>query len=203
MPAHPPYLTHESFRPHAIRYGFFTRKGGVSQGLYNSLNGGCGSNDDADCVRQNRQLAANALGFDAKQIAALHQIHSAQAHSITAPPSQPLKGDALATKTTGLALMIVTADCAPVVFADSEARVIGAAHAGWRGAVGGIIEATLDAMLALGSNQQSITAITGPTIQQPSYQVGAELREAALKADAEAEQCFISDTGSSKQAISF
>lgn len=193
MPEHPPYLTHESFRPKMIRYGFFTRKGGVSQGLYSSLNGGRGSADAAEAVRQNRQLASNALGFDSSQIAALHQIHSAKAHSITAPPSQPPEGDALATKTAGLALMIITADCAPVVFADSEAGVIGAAHAGWRGAVGGIIEATLDAMRALGATPQNTTAIIGPAIQQPSYQVGAELREEALKADAAAEQCFIND----------
>ena len=200
----PPYLTHESFRPPAnhphairpqmIRYGFFTRKGGVSQGLYSSLNGGYGSDDDAEAVRQNRQLAANALGFDSSQIAALHQIHSIKAHSITAPPNQPLEGDALTTKTTGLALMIITADCAPIIFADNEAGVIGAAHAGWRGAVGGIIESTLDAMLALGANPQNITAIIGPAIQQPSYQVGAELREEALKADAGAETCFINDS---------
>ena len=206
MPAHPPYLIHEDFRPpahhpHAIRYGFFTRKGGVSQGLYSSLNGGYGSDDDAEAVRQNRQLAANALGFEAKQIAALHQIHSAKAHSITAPlnhspnhsPGQPLAGDALVTKTAGRALMIVTADCVPVVFADSEAGVIGAAHAGWRGAVSGIIEATLDAMLGLGAKPQNITAIIGPAIQQPSYQVGAELRAEALKADAGAAICFIRD----------
>ena len=197
-PAHPPYLTHESFRPpanhpHAIRYGFFTRKGGVSQGLYSSLNGGYGSDDDAESVRQNRQLAANALGFDSSQIAALHQIHSIKAHSITAPPNQPLEGDALATKTTGLALMVITADCAPIIFADSAAGVIGAAHAGWRGAVGGIIESTLDAMTQLGANPQNITAIIGPAIQQPSYQVGAELRSEALKADAGAETCFIND----------
>ena len=199
MPAHPPYLTHESFRPpanhpHAIRYGFFTRKGGVSQGLYSSLNGGYGSDDDTAAVRQNRQLAANALGFDSSQIAALHQIHSAKAHSITAPPNQTPKGDALATKTTGLALMIITADCAPIIFADSTAGVIGAAHAGWRGAVGGIIESTLDAMTQLGANPQNITAIIGPAIQQPSYQVGAELRSEALKADAGAEKCFINDS---------
>ena len=193
MPKHPPYLTHQSFRPHAIRYGFFTRKGGVSQGLYSSLNGGRGSDDDAEAVRQNRQLAANALGFEASQIAALHQIHSAKAHSITAPPRQPLEGDALITKTTELALMIVTADCAPIIFADSASGVIAAAHAGWRGAVGGIIEATLDAMRALGATPQNITAVIGPAIQQPSYQVGAELRAEALKADAGAKPCFIGD----------
>ena len=190
----PPYLTHKSFRPKAIRYGFFTRKGGVSQGLYSSLNGGYGSDDDAEAVRQNRQLAANALGFDSSQIAALHQIHSIKAHSITAPPRQPLEGDALATKTTGLALMIITADCAPIIFADSEAGVIAAAHAGWRGAVGGIIESTLDAMTQLGATPKNITAIIGPAIQQPSYQVGAELRTEALKADAGAEKCFINDS---------
>lgn len=197
MTSLPPYLIHDAFQPERIRYGFFTRQGGVSQGLYDSLNGGFGSSDDNAKIAQNRGLAAAALGFTSDQICGLYQTHSARAHHVTKPDnkpdSKPVEADALVTKTAGLALLILTADCVPVVFADERNGVIGAAHAGWRGATSGILAETVAAMRGLGAEREYITAIIGPAIQQQSYQVSADLRDAALAYDDEAAACFTID----------
>lgn len=189
----PLYFTHDGFRPNGISYGFFSRKGGVSTGLYDSLNGGFGSEDDHGLVQQNRNRAAQSLGFNKEKICSLYQVHSAIAITVDAPLTAPVEADALVTQTPGLGLMILTADCVPVIFADPKTKTVAAAHAGWRGAVGGVIEATLNAMQTIGANPDHITAVIGPAIQQLSYQVGEDVRDAALAFDKEAATCFAPD----------
>jgi hypothetical protein len=162
-----------------IAHGFFGRDGGVSTGLYASLNCGPGSRDDPAAVRENRRLVATTLG--ASGLVSLSQIHSPIVHAIEAAPAQPLEGDALVTAAPGLALGILTADCAPVLLADSHAGVIGAAHAGWKGALGGVLEAVLNAMERLGAQRGRIAAAIGPCIAQASYEVGWDFRDRFLE----------------------
>jgi hypothetical protein len=172
-----------------VAQGFFTREGGVSTGLYQSLNCGPGSSDDPNAVAENRRLAAAALMPEARaSLVSLSQIHSAVVHSLTAAPPEGaarLEGDAMVTATPGLALGILTADCAPVLLADPTAKVIGAAHAGWKGALGqdgrGVLEATLDAMEKLGAARDRIRAAIGPCISQSNYEVGWDFRDRFLE----------------------
>jgi YfiH family protein len=187
----PPFLSHDLLDSNGIAHGFFTRNGGVSQGVYDSLNCGVGSNDDPDAVRENRHRAASAIGGGEDVICGLYQIHSSICHIAT--PSASPEGDALVTDKGGITLAILTADCAPVFFADSNAGIIGAAHAGWRGAVRGIIASTLKAMKELGAKTENIIGITGPAIQQNSYQVGLDLREEVLAHHPGARDRFIPD----------
>ena len=161
-----------------IAHGFFSSEGGVSTGLYASLNCGPGSRDDPDAVAQNRHRVAQALGPDV-QLVSLSQVHSATVHLVPFWEGRP-EGDAMVTKTPGLALGILTADCAPVLFADAQARVIGAAHAGWKGAIGGVLEATVAAMEALGARKERIKAAIGPCISQAHYEVGFDFRDRFL-----------------------
>jgi YfiH family protein len=168
-----------------IRHGFFTRAGGVSQGLYASLNGGLGSADDPSHVAENRARIAAAVGADISHFATVHQVHSPDVVVATAAwdaAARP-RADALVTATPGLAIAVTTADCGPVLFADPLARVIGAAHAGWRGALGGVVEATVAAMERLGAARGRIVAAIGPLIRQPSYEVGAEFAARFSAAD--------------------
>lgn len=162
-----------------IAHGFFGRDGGVSEGIYASLNCGPGSRDDPAAVAENRHRAALALAPDAELIS-LSQVHSAVVHTVPMWEARP-EGDALVTATPGLALGILTADCAPVLFADARARVIGAAHAGWKGAHGGVLEATLAAMEKLGAARGNIRAAIGPCISQESYEVGWDFRDRFLE----------------------
>jgi YfiH family protein len=171
-----------------IAHGFFGRDGGVSAGLYESLNCGPGSSDDAKAVAENRRRIAAALAPDAKdgaRLVSLSQIHSAIVHTLPAwgvpGTASRLEGDAMVTATPGLALGILTADCAPVLLADPKAKVIGAAHAGWKGALGGVLEATLDAMEKLGALRDRIGAAIGPCISQTNYEVGWEFRDRFLE----------------------
>lgn len=158
-----------------VQHGFFTRKGGASSGVFDGLNGGFGSSDQADVVKINRARAAQALGLSAGDLCSAHQVHSADVVRVTGPQdSTPPTCDALVTDQPDLALVILTADCQPVLFADAKAGVIGAAHAGWKGAIGGILEATLDEMEALGASRENITAVIGPSISQRAYEVGPE-----------------------------
>ena len=161
-----------------IAHGFFGRAGGVSTGVYESLNCGPGSGDKPEAIAENRGRAVTGLSPGATLVT-LGQIHSPFAH-IVGPdwnPEHRLSGDGLATDQPGVMLGILTADCAPVLFADSEARVIGAAHAGWKGALGGILEATIAAMEALGARREQIAAVIGPCISQTNYEVGPEFRD--------------------------
>lgn len=161
-------------RGDGIAHGFFGRRGGVSEGIYASLNGGPGSQDALDCVRENRRRVAESLG--SQSLVNAHQFHSAEAVQVQAPweLGNGPKADGLVTDRAGIALAILTADCAPVLMADPLARVIGAAHAGWRGAIGGIIEATIAQMQALGARRERICAAIGPAISQAHYEVGPE-----------------------------
>jgi hypothetical protein len=166
------------------RHGFFGRAGGVSRGLYESLNAGPGSRDDPGCVRENRARIADAFGVAPERLLSLHQTHSARVVAVDAPwsPARP-EADAMATTTPGLALCILSADCAPVLFEDAQAHVIGAAHAGWKGALDGVLEATLAAMERLGARRSNIAAAIGPCIGPASYEVGPEFRDRFVAGD--------------------
>lgn len=167
-----------------VRHGFLTRKGGASTGVYASLNCGPGSADDADAVRENRKRAVDRAGLGAAPLVTCYQIHSAEVVQVAEPWDQAdaPKADALVTNQKGIALGVLTADCAPVLFCDAQAGVVGAAHAGWKGAVGGVLEATVREMVRLGAKPQNIRAAVGPCIHQKSYEVGAELCQAVLTA---------------------
>ncbi|MGZ6008012.1 MAG: peptidoglycan editing factor PgeF [Rhizomicrobium sp.] len=156
-----------------IAHGFFGRSGGVSTGIYESLNCGPGSGDDPANITENRRRVREAMG--AAALNTLYQIHSAVAVTVSAAWDAGPEADAMVTKTPGIALGILTADCAPLLFADSDAGVIGAAHAGWKGAISGVVESTISAMEALGARRHRITAAIGPCISQANYEVGAEL----------------------------
>lgn len=160
-----------------IRHGFFTREGGVSDGLYASLNGGTGSNDMRERVAENRKRMAAALGCTPENFLTAHQIHSPEVVVAEGPwpQHQRPKADAIVTRTPQLSIGVTTADCGPVLFADAQARVIGAAHAGWRGALTGVIEATVAAMEKLGAQKRNIVAALGPMISQKNYEVGDDL----------------------------
>ena len=175
-----------------VRHAFFTAEGGVSEGVYASLNGGPGSNDDPAKVAENRARMAAQMGVTAEHFLTLHQIHSPDAVVATGPwnGSRP-KADAIVSNTEGLSIGVTTADCGPVLFVDPHARVIGAAHAGWKGALTGILESTIDAMEKLGADRGGIVAAIGPLIRQPSYEVGAEFVERFLDADAEYARFFL------------
>ncbi len=174
-----------------IRHGFFTRSGGVSEGIYGGLNAGAGSNDNPQQVAENRRRIAHSLGTDAARILTVHQVHSPDAVAVLRPfEGDRPKADAMVTATPGLALGVLTADCGPVLFADADARVIGAAHAGWKGALYGVLEETITAMEGLGAQRERITAVLGPTISQDNYEVGGEYRERFAVAEPGAEVYF-------------
>ena len=185
-----PFLTHESLDSPRIAHGFFTRQGGVSSGIYRSLNCGPGSGDDSENVRTNRHRVIAALGGG--ELVTLHQVHSPEVVTVTGDfPGERPKADALVTNTRSVLLGILTADCGPVLFADPDARVVGAAHAGWKGAFTGVLEYTVAAMEALGAKRERIRAVLGPCIAQPSYEVGPEFVERLVTADAANQNFFI------------
>jgi len=179
-------LQHQSLVLPGIRHGFFTRQGGVSTGIYASLNGGQGSQDDPAHVRENRGLMADALGVPRECFISCYQVHSPDVATVSTPwtREQSPKVDAMVTREKNLALAISTADCGPVLFADAKAGVIGAAHAGWKGALAGVLEATLAAMEALGARRGDITAVLGPMISAAAYEVGPEFVARFVGADA-------------------
>jgi hypothetical protein len=177
-----------------VRHGFFDREGGVSGGIYASLNAGTGSRDDPDHVSENRRRIAAAFGLERERLVGVHQVHSPTAVFIDAPwTGDRPHADALVTTTPGLALSILTADCAPILFADAEAGVIGAAHAGWKGALGGVIESTVRLMEQHGARR--IAAAIGPCIHKASYEVGPEFMAAFLAVDAAFERFFAPGAG--------
>lgn len=168
-----------------LRHAFFSREGGVSEGIYAGLNGGTGSSDDAVTVAENRRRMAEQMGVGPDRLLTLYQIHSPDVVVATAPwDGERPRADALVTRTEGIALGVTAADCGPVLFVDPNARVIGAAHAGWKGALTGVLESTIDAMEKLGADRGGIVAAIGPLIRQPSYEVGSEFVERFLDADA-------------------
>jgi YfiH family protein len=176
-----------------LRHAFFNRDGGVSEGIYAGLNGGLGSEDDPAHVAENRRRMAAEIGVAPERFLTVYQIHSADVAVATTPwdaDTRP-RGDAMVTQVPGLALGVTTADCGPVLFADPKARVIGAAHAGWKGALTGVLEATIEAMEKLGADRTDIVAAIGPLIRQPSYEVGAEFVERFVREDGENSLFFI------------
>jgi hypothetical protein len=170
-----------------IRHGFFTREGGVSTGIYRSLNCGVGSDDRRELVLENRARVAAALGAAPDKLATPYQVHSADAVVVTDvwEPGKGPKADAVVTNRPSIVLGVGSADCGPTLFADAEAGVIGASHSGWRGALAGVLEATIDAMEKLGAKRNRIVAALGPTISQTNYEVGAEFRQKFLADDSQ------------------
>jgi len=174
----PPYRQAAGLADCALAtHGFFGRDGGVSAGLYASLNVGLGSDDDPAAVLENRTRCAAMLGAAPDRLLTLYQIHSADVVLVQAPWTEPPRADAMVTDQPGLALGVLAADCTPVLLADPDAGVIGAAHAGWKGALAGVAEATVAAMTQLGAAPPRIRAAIGPCIRQPSYEVGADFAE--------------------------
>ncbi len=179
-----------------VRHGFFGRRGGFSGGIYESLNAGLGSNDDAACVRENRRRIAAAFGARPDHLLGVHQVHSSNAIFV----SEPWRGDrphadALVTTSPGLVISVLTADCAPVLFVDAQVGVIGAAHAGWKGALGGVLESTLTLMEEHGAERSRIAAAVGPCIHQGSYEVGPEFKQRFVESDASYASFFVSPEG--------
>lgn len=180
----------------SVRHGFFTRRGGVSGGIYASLNCGPGSRDAPENVAQNRARVAELLGAEPNRLLTVFQKHSADAVVADKPWKAIPEADAIVTSKPGLAIGILTADCAPVLFCDADARVIGAAHAGWRGALSGIVEATVKAMETLGASPKRIVAAIGPAISQKAYEVGAEFVDQFVAKEPESASFFVTDEGS-------
>jgi YfiH family protein len=170
-----------------LRHAFFTREGGVSDGIYAGLNGGLGSNDDPRNVSENRRRMAEQLAVAPDHFLSVHQIHSPDAVVASRPwESGPRpRADAIVTRTQGLAIGITAADCGPILLVDPNARVIGAAHAGWKGALTGILESTIRAMEGLGAERGGMVAAIGPMIRQHSYEVGSEFVERFIDAEAD------------------
>jgi YfiH family protein len=181
----------------AIRHGFFTREGGLSEGLYAGLNCGLGSKDVQDRVLENRARVATHLGGAQAEVLTVYQVHSGIAIRADGPIARDAlpKADAVVTTVPGLVIGILTADCTPVLFADADAKVVGAAHAGWRGAVAGIIEATVAEMENAGARRDRIHAAIGPTISQANYEIGPEFESELLALDAANAEFFVHPPG--------
>ena len=183
-----------------IRHGFFTREGGVSRGIYASLNCGLGSGDDPALVAENRARVAASLGVTSPQLVTLYQVHGRDVITASEPWTRDAapKADAIVTSTPGLAIGAMAADCAPVLLADPEARVIGAAHAGWKGAVAGILEATVNAMVELGAARSAIRACLGPCISAAAYEVGPDFEAAVVRQNPESAGFFVHSADSER-----
>ena len=187
-------LTSDILSP--VRHGFFSRRGGASSGIFAGLNCGYGSSDQTEAVAVNRQRVAAAMEVEPDALVGVHQVHSPTVLTVDAPINgDKPKADAVVTATPGLALTILTADCQPVLFADPDANVIGAAHAGWRGALDGVLEATLDAMEALGARREDTIAVIGPTISQSAYEVGPDFLDAFVSETSENLRFFANGNG--------
>ncbi|MDW3204231.1 MAG: peptidoglycan editing factor PgeF [Alphaproteobacteria bacterium] len=193
MPDQPTYLTHPALESDRIAHGFFTRLGGGSTGIYAGLNIGIGSADDPMTVQRNRASAMVALGLPPDALNTLYQVHSADVVEVARPldPENLPRADGMVSSVPGLALGIATADCAPVLFADAKSGIVGACHAGWKGALGGVVETTVLAMEKLGAERADIAAVLGPCIHQQSYEVGPEFREAFLDVTSDFDVFFL------------
>jgi len=184
-------ITHPLLDKAGVRHGFFTREGGVSEGIYAGLNAGVGSNDDPAAVAENRRRVAEWMGGGLDDLCGCYQIHSAVARVAEAGwNGERPEGDAVVSAVRGPIASVLTADCAPVLFADAEAGVVGAAHAGWKGALGGIIHSAVAAMEALGARPERMVAVVGPCIAQTSYEVGADYQERFAHHDPGSERFF-------------
>ncbi len=177
------------------QHGFFTRKGGASSGVFHGLNCGFGSSDQKEIVTINRARVADAMEVAPQALVTIHQTHSADVEVIKEADQKTGPADAMVTDVPGLALGILTADCQPVLFADAKAGVVGAAHAGWRGALDGVLENTVQAMIDLGATRENISAAIGPSISQRAYEVGPEFLDSFMSNDPENSRFFINGTG--------
>jgi YfiH family protein len=190
-----------------VAHAFFTREGGVSQGIYASLNGGVGSSDDPAHVRENRARMAGHFGLPPESLLSLYQIHSPDVITVVEPwaAGERPRADAMVTDRPGLALAVSSADCGPLLFADPQARIIGAAHAGWKGAHTGVIEATIAAMEKLGATREAIRIVLGPTIGPTAYEVGPEFIARLMEEDAGNDRFFRPEgvTGAAKSGHAF
>lgn len=180
-------------------HGFFTRKGGRSSGVFEGLNCGVGSSDDRENVFANRARVAQEMVVADDALIGVHQFHSAQVVTIDAASAERPKADAMVTRTAGVALAVLTADCQPVLFADRDAGVVGAAHAGWKGALNGVLANTVAAMEALGAKRENISAAIGPCISQRAYEVGPEFFEDFIAKDPEFTRFFANGSGDRMQ----
>lgn len=192
MPATLEILTSDAL---PARHGFFTRKGGTSSGIFAGLNCGTGSSDQADAVAMNRARVAAAMDVKPESLITVNQVHSADVVAVQGPMTDRPRADAMVTATPGVGLAILTADCQPVLFCDRRAGVIGAAHAGWRGAFDGVLEATLDAMEALGASRKDTVAVIGPCISQTAYEVGPEFLDTFRDEDPQNTRFFANGRG--------
>lgn len=193
-------ITHPLLDIDGVQHGFFTREGGVSEGIYEGLNCGVGSKDDPSRVAENRARVANWFGKSADDLCGCYQIHSAVA--VTADngwAGQRPEGDAVVTATDGVVATVLTADCAPILLADPDARVVATAHAGWKGAIGGIIEATVAAMEVKGANRANIRAVIGPCIAQASYEVDSAFEARFLSEAPGSERFFVAGISPDKR----
>jgi polyphenol oxidase len=177
------------------RHGFFTRQGGASSGIFAGLNCGSGSTDIAEVVQINRDRVAEAMGVPHAHLVTVRQVHSADVIAVDAPLDDRPRVDAMVSRTPGVLLGILTADCQPVLFHDAGAGVIGAAHAGWRGVKDGVLEATVAAMEKLGARRRAIRAVIGPCISQSAYEVGPEFRAGFLADDPANGRFFVDGDG--------
>ncbi|MGX9351330.1 peptidoglycan editing factor PgeF [Shimia sp. W99] len=179
-----------------VHHGFFTRRGGASSGVFEGLNCGPGSSDQTEIVSINRARVASAMDVPVEKLVTVHQAHTPDVAVVTAPIAgdKPV-ADAMVTNVPGLALAILTADCQPVLFSDDEAGVVGAAHAGWRGALDGVLEATVEAMIDRGARRDSIKAAIGPSISQKAYEVGPEFLDIFLAAHSDNSRFFTNGAG--------
>lgn len=180
-----------------VRHGFFTRQGGVSGGIYSALNCGLGSSDDSANVSENRRRVAEHLDANHSGVITLYQIHGATALTVERPVSRDAlpKADAIVTATPGLAIGVLTADCTPILFSDFDGRIVAAAHAGWRGAIAGILESTIAEMERLGAQRSRIRAAVGPSINQPAYEVGPDFEAEVSGLDKSSSRFFSRDFG--------
>lgn len=174
-----------------VKHGFFGRSGGASSGVFQGLNCGHGSSDQTEAVTINRARVAEAMGVAPEALVGVHQVHSADVVRVDGDFLNGIKADALVTATRGVALSVLTADCQPVLMADPVAGVIGAAHAGWKGAIAGVLDATVEAMVALGARPERIAAVIGPTISQRAYEVGPEFFDTVMSEDEGAARYFV------------
>lgn len=179
-----------------VTHGFFTRKGGASSGVFEGLNCGAGSSDQAEAVKLNRNRVAEAMAVPPDHLVTVFQVHSPDVMVINGtPPDVKTKADAMVTDQPGIALGILTADCQPVLFADTSNGIVGAAHAGWQGALGGILEATLDAIEEVGGDRAQTTAVIGPSISQRAYEVGPEFFDRFVDEDNDNDRFFSGGNG--------
>lgn len=193
-------ITHPLLDKAGVRHGFFTREGGVSEGIYAGLNAGVGSKDDPALVAENRRRVAEWMGGVLDDLCGCYQIHSAVVRVAEAGwNGERPEGDAVVSAVRGPIASVLTADCAPVLFADAEAGVVGAAHAGWKGALGGIIHSTVAAMEALGARPERMVAVVGPCIAQASYEVGADYQERFAHHDPGSERFFVPGAAEDKR----